>query len=105
MARLDVAGAVSQAVDALMDRKDDTISEIRKAHARYQAAGEALVSYASTLEQVQADTLAALQRARGAQGDASDASRTQAYYRSLAEDETDAGAKAQRAIHGHHPSR
>ncbi|MGC5166342.1 polymorphic toxin-type HINT domain-containing protein [Luteimicrobium sp. DT211] len=95
MARLDVAGAVSQAVDALMDRKEDTISEVRKAHARYQAAGEALVSYASTLEQVQADTLAALQRARGARGDADDAARNEHYYQDLAESETDPTTKAQ----------
>ncbi|MGC5166719.1 polymorphic toxin-type HINT domain-containing protein [Luteimicrobium sp. DT211] len=95
MARLDVVGAVSQAVDALMDRKEDTISEVRKAHARYQAAGEALVSYASTLEQVQSDTLAALQRARGAHADAADAARTEHSYQDLAESETDAATKTQ----------
>ncbi|MFC8733963.1 hypothetical protein ACFT5B_16045, partial [Luteimicrobium sp. NPDC057192] len=93
MARLDVAGAVSAAVDALMDRKEDTIGEVRKAHARYQAAGDALVSYAGTLERVQSDTLAALNKARGAHADAADASRTQSYYQDLAESETDAATK------------
>ena len=93
MGRLDVAGAVSAAVDALIDRKEDTIGEIRKAHARYQAAGDALVSYAGTLEQVQSDTLAALQKARGAHADAADAARTEHYYQDLAETETDAAQK------------
>ncbi|WP_415803613.1 hypothetical protein, partial [Isoptericola cucumis] len=37
MSRLDVAGTVSAAVDALMETKEDTISEIRRAHSRYQA--------------------------------------------------------------------
>jgi hypothetical protein len=44
---------------------------------------------------VQADTLAALQRARSAHADSSDAARTREYYQGLADEESDAGAKAQ----------
>jgi len=93
MARLDVAGAVSAAVDALMDRKEDSIGEIRKAQARYRAAGDALVSYASTLVQVQSDTLAALQRARVAQSDSQDAGGRERYFQDLADSESDEQAK------------
>ncbi|GAA4714512.1 polymorphic toxin-type HINT domain-containing protein [Promicromonospora umidemergens] len=74
MSRLDVDGTVSNAVDSLMDAKEDTISEIRKAHSRYVAAGDALAGYASSLERVQSETLAALDRARDAQ-DAADSAR------------------------------
>ena len=63
MSRLDVAGTVSHAVDALMETKEDTVSQIRRAHSRYQATGEALVDYARTLDRVQTETLHALERA------------------------------------------
>ncbi|MCA5894541.1 hypothetical protein LEP48_14475, partial [Isoptericola sp. NEAU-Y5] len=64
MSRLDVAGSVSLAVDALMETKEDTVSQIRRAYARYEATGSALVDYASALERVQAETSGALERAR-----------------------------------------
>ncbi|WP_157803868.1 hypothetical protein [Luteimicrobium subarcticum] len=40
--RLSVDGTVSAAVDAVMDRKEDVIADIRRAHGRYEAAGNAL---------------------------------------------------------------
>ncbi|MFC6511179.1 polymorphic toxin-type HINT domain-containing protein [Promicromonospora citrea] len=85
MSRLDVAGTVSKAVDALMGAKEDTISEIRQAHARYVAAGEALVGYAGALERVQAETLAALGRARDAQDQAQAASGSRDRWQELAD--------------------
>lgn len=89
MGRLDVDGTVSQAVDALMATKEDTVSEIRRAHGRYVAAGEALVDYAHSLERVQAETLAALERARQGQEQSSSASGTQARFEDLADGATD----------------
>ncbi|WP_423464729.1 polymorphic toxin-type HINT domain-containing protein [Promicromonospora sp. MS192] len=89
MSRLDVAGTVSQAVDSLMGAKEDTIGEIRRAHARYVAAGDALVGYASALERVQGETLAALDRARDAQDQAASASGSQDRWQELADSAKD----------------
>ncbi|MFC8597676.1 polymorphic toxin-type HINT domain-containing protein [Isoptericola sp. NPDC057191] len=99
MARLDVAGTISQAVDALMETKEDTISEIRRAHSRYQATGEALVDYASALERVQAETLAALQRARQAKDAADSAAGSRERYQDLADSTTDAEEKREYQQH------
>jgi hypothetical protein len=89
MSRLDVDGTVSKAVDSLMDAKEDTIGEIRKAHGRYVAAGEALVGYASSLERVQSETLAALDRAREAQDAAQAASGSKDRWQDLADSAKD----------------
>jgi hypothetical protein len=100
MSRLDVDGTVSQAVDSLMEAKEDTISEIRKAHTRYVAAGDALVGYASALERVQAETLAALERARDAQDAAQAASGSKDRWQELADsakDETEKQEYQQKA--------
>ncbi|GAA4850841.1 hypothetical protein GCM10023221_32890 [Luteimicrobium xylanilyticum] len=94
MARLDVDGAVSAAVDALVEARDDTIGQIRKAHARYTAAGDALISYANVLESVQSDTARALEDARAAFDEQADATRTRTYYTQLAEVETDPATRA-----------
>jgi hypothetical protein len=95
MSRLDVEGTVSQAVDALMETKEETIGEIRKAHGRYVAAGEALVGYASALERVQAETLAALEQARTAQDEAQSASGSQDRWQELADSAKDESEKAE----------
>ncbi|WP_189671468.1 polymorphic toxin-type HINT domain-containing protein [Promicromonospora soli] len=95
MSRLDVEGTISQAVDALMATKEDTIGEIRKAHGRYVAAGEALVGYASSLERVQAETLAALEQARTAQDEAQSASGSQDRWQELADSAKDESEKAE----------
>jgi hypothetical protein len=89
MSRLDVDGTVSQAVDSLMEAKEDTIGEIRKAHSRYVAAGDALVGYASALERVQSETLAALERARDAQDAAQAASGSKDRWQELADSAKD----------------
>ncbi|MCK9795866.1 polymorphic toxin-type HINT domain-containing protein [Isoptericola sp. 4D.3] len=93
MSRLDVAGTISQAVDALMETKEETVGEIRRAHARYQATGEALVDYARALERVQAETLAALERARQAQEAAQDAAGSRDRFDDLADGASDAQEK------------
>ncbi|WP_342470622.1 polymorphic toxin-type HINT domain-containing protein [Promicromonospora iranensis] len=95
MSRLDVAGTVSQAVDALMERKEDTIGEIRKAHGRYLAAGEALVGYASSLERVQSETLTALDQARDAQDQVQAASGSKDRWQDLADSAKDETEKAE----------
>ncbi|PJI93544.1 intein [Luteimicrobium subarcticum] len=87
--RLSVDGTVSAAVDAVMDRKQDVISDIRKAHGRYEAAGNALVSYAGVLDRVQSDTLAALNKAIGALDESADATGTKSRWQQLADDATD----------------
>ncbi|WP_148284319.1 polymorphic toxin-type HINT domain-containing protein [Luteimicrobium xylanilyticum] len=94
MTRLDVDGAVSAAVDALVEARDDTIGQIRKAHARYTAAGDALITYAGVLDTVQSDTARALEAARAAFDEQADATRTRTYYTQLAEVETDPVARA-----------
>jgi hypothetical protein len=95
MSRLDVAGTISQAVDSLMEAKEDTIGEIRKAHSRYVAAGDALVGYASALERVQSETLAALERARDAQDAAQAASGSKDRWQDLADSAKDETEKAE----------
>ncbi|WP_275004446.1 polymorphic toxin-type HINT domain-containing protein [Promicromonospora iranensis] len=95
MSRLDVDGTVSQAVDALMERKEDTIGEIRKAHGRYLAAGEALVGYASSLERVQSETLTALDQARDAQDQVQAASGSKDRWQDLADSAKDETEKAE----------
>ncbi|PJI95128.1 intein [Luteimicrobium subarcticum] len=82
-------GTVSAAVDAVMDRKDDVISDIRKAHGRYEAAGNALVTYAGVLDRVQADTLAALNKAIDALDESADATGTKSRWQQFADDATD----------------
>ncbi|MFC8797985.1 polymorphic toxin-type HINT domain-containing protein [Promicromonospora sp. NPDC057138] len=100
MSRLDVDGTISQAVDSLMEAKEDTIGEIRKAHSRYVAAGDALIGYASALERVQGETLAALERARDAQDAAQSASGSKDRWQELADsakDETEKQEYQQKA--------
>ncbi|MFD2794732.1 polymorphic toxin-type HINT domain-containing protein [Promicromonospora vindobonensis] len=100
MSRLDVDGTISQAVDALMATKEDTIGEVRKAHGRYVAAGEALVGYASSLERVQSETLAALDKARDAQDQVQAASGSKDRWQDLADsakDETEKREYEQKA--------
>ena len=95
MSRLDVDGTISQAVDALMATKEDTVGEIRKAHGRYVAAGEALVGYASSLERVQSETLTALDRARDAQDQVQAASGSKDRWQDLADGAKDEAEKAE----------
>ncbi|MEU4364092.1 polymorphic toxin-type HINT domain-containing protein [Promicromonospora sp. NPDC023987] len=95
MSRLDVEGTISQAVDSLMSAKEDTIGEIRKAHSRYVAAGDALVGYASSLERVQSETLAALDRAREAQDAAQAAAGSKDRWQDLADGAKDETEKAE----------
>ncbi len=89
MSRLDVDGTISQAVDALMATKEDTVSDIRRAHGRYEAAGDALVDYAQALERVQAETLAALEQARQALEASASAAGTRDQFQDLADSATD----------------
>jgi hypothetical protein len=85
MRQLDTGGMVSEALDSLMDKKEDTVEEISRAYDRYRATGDALVAYASALESAQRDSAAALDRARAAAADAESASSTRRYYLDLAD--------------------
>ncbi|WP_157803869.1 polymorphic toxin-type HINT domain-containing protein [Luteimicrobium subarcticum] len=87
--QLSVDGTVSAAVDAVMDRKEDVIADIRKAHGRYEAAGNALVGYAGVLDRVQSDTLAALNSAISALDESADATGTKSRWQQLADDAQD----------------
>ncbi len=93
MSRLDVEGTISLAVDALMETKEETIGEIRKAHGRYVAAGDALVGYADALERVQSETLAALEQARTARDAADAASGSKDRWQEMADSATDESEK------------
>ncbi|WP_166848276.1 hypothetical protein [Isoptericola sp. BMS4] len=95
MSRLETGGMVSEALDALMERKEETIADIQKAHARYAATGQALVDYAGVLATAQDDSAAALERARSAAADAEDASTRQRYYVDLADGAQDVGERSQ----------
>jgi hypothetical protein len=78
-----------------MAAKEDTIGEIRKAHSRYVAAGDALTGYASSLERVQSETLAALDRARDAQDQVQAASGSKDRWQDLADSAKDETEKAE----------
>ncbi len=93
MSRLDVEGTISLAVDALMETKEETIGEIRRAHGRYVAAGDALVGYADALERVQSETLVALERARTARDAADAASGSKDRWQEMADSATDESEK------------
>ncbi|WP_454855222.1 polymorphic toxin-type HINT domain-containing protein [Promicromonospora soli] len=93
MSRLDVDGTISLAVDALMETKEETVGEIRRAHGRYVAAGDALVGYADALERVQSETLAALEQARTARDAADAASGSKDRWQDLADSATDESEK------------
>lgn len=95
MGQLETGGMVSEALDALMERKEETIEDISKAHARYAATGQALVDYAEVLRVAQDDSAAALERARTAAADAEDAAGRQRYYVGLADGAQDAAERTQ----------
>lgn len=65
--RLSLEGWESQAVDALMEKKDEVVEEIRRAQDRYHITGGALVEDGQTLAEVQQETAAALAEASRAQ--------------------------------------
>jgi hypothetical protein len=66
---------VSKAVDALEENCEKVAEDISRAQERYRGVGDALVSYAPTLEQAQADSLRALALAQDAQADQQAATR------------------------------
>lgn len=86
---LDLDSTVSEAIDALGETARQVADDIARAEARYRATGNALVSYAAALASAQDDSLAALRRAQGAQGDASDAQQDRRRYLYLSETATD----------------
>ena len=92
MSRLESGGMISEALDALMERKEETVADIQKAHARYAATGRALVDYAGVLSAAQDDSATALERARAA---AADASGRQRYYVDLADGAQDESERSQ----------
>ncbi|MCC2314209.1 putative T7SS-secreted protein [Cellulomonas xiejunii] len=66
-ALVDAQDAVSEAVDAIRDRTHAVADRIRRAHARYDAAGDALVRYSLQLDLAQTQSLDALHTAQSAQ--------------------------------------
>ncbi|PZU47565.1 MAG: hypothetical protein DI566_05370 [Microbacterium sp.] len=86
---LDLDSTVSEAIDALGETARTVADDIAKAEARYRATGNALVTYSAALAGAQDDSLAALQRAQAAQGDAADAQQERRRYLRLSEDATD----------------
>lgn len=86
---LDLDSTVSEAIDALGETARTVADDIAKAEARYRATGNALVTYSAALAGAQDDSLAALQRAQAAQGDAADAQQERRRYLRLSEDATE----------------
>ena len=71
---LDAGGSRgSEAVEALLETRDDILSKVEVAEGRYRSAGNALVEYAGALERAQTDSLNALVAARSAQLDVDEA--------------------------------
>ena len=71
---LDAGGSRgSESVEALLETRDDILSKVEVAEARYRSAGNALVEYAGALERAQTDSLNALAAARSAQLDVDEA--------------------------------
>lgn len=87
---LDLNGTISEAIDALGETARGVADDIARAEARYRATGNALVAYASALEDAQDASLAALRRAQGAQTDAAGAQQDRRRYLSLAGGASDA---------------
>ena len=90
-ALVDAQDAVSDAVDAIRDRTHAVADRIRKAHARYDAAGDALVRYSVQLDLAQTQSLDALHSARSAQHSLDLAEDAVRRSRILLEDATDLG--------------
>ncbi|QWC15833.1 hypothetical protein KKR89_16490 [Cellulomonas dongxiuzhuiae] len=90
-ALVDAQDAVSEAVDAIRDRTHAVADRIRRAHARYDAAGDALVRYSIQLDLAQTESLDALHTARSAQHSLDLAEDAVRRSRILLEDATDLG--------------
>ena len=71
---LDAGGSRgSEAVEALLETRDDILEKVEVAEGRYRAAGNALVEYAGALERAQTDSVNALAAAESAQQDVDEA--------------------------------
>lgn len=82
------AGATGRAesVTALLEQRDTLVDGVDKAEGRYRSAGDALETYSTALDRVQADTLNALYAARQAVWERDEARDNQRYYEQLAEE-------------------
>lgn len=82
------AGATGRAesVTALLEQRDTLVDGVDKAERRYRSAGDALETYSTALDRVQADTLNALYAARQAVWERDEARDNQRYYEQLAEE-------------------
>ena len=78
----------AQSVDAVMEGRDEITAQLETAKNRYQAAGDALVDYAYTLDLVQATTLQALTAANTAQEEVDESTRMATQYGDLADQAT-----------------
>ncbi|MGC3993919.1 MAG: HNH endonuclease [Propionicimonas sp.] len=87
--RLDAGSSTADSVKALLESRDKVVDDVGKAEGRYRSAGQALSTYAVTLDRVQVDTLHALSQARAAQADAEAAEASERHYRDLADDADD----------------
>lgn len=95
--RLDAGASNADSVKALLESRDDMTNNVAKAEGRYRATGEALTSYATTLDRVQGETLQALTRARTAAADLADANKMAQYYGDQANSASDPTQAADKA--------
>ena len=89
---IEAGGQVSLAVDAVMERKTETMDDISRAQDRYRITGEALEEYADTLAAAQETADTALARATTARRDKESAQTSKRVYLNLAADEDDEDA-------------
>ena len=84
----------SKAVEAFREKAEQVATDIQKAHQRYQAVGDALVTYAAHLSDAQDTSVEALTKARVAETDKQLADRKAETARTAAETATDPDTRA-----------
>jgi hypothetical protein len=93
LAAVEAGGQVSLAVDAVMERKTETMAAMVQAYGRYQTAGEALVAYAVSLAEAQRVADEALTQAVAAVREKASAVASKRVYVGLAAGEEEADSQ------------
>ncbi|MGO7983445.1 hypothetical protein ACC691_36980, partial [Rhizobium johnstonii] len=85
-ALMDDDCSVSEAIAAFRGRATEVAGRIQRAHERYDGVGRAMLAYSTPLSTAQALSVQALENARGADADASNAEDLIDYYQRRIDD-------------------